>query len=386
MAPIAAFAGLDLPQLATPDALADWLLLPPGRLDYLSDRASRHERHGDFAVNHYSCVLHRKTGGGLRLVEAPKPTLKALQRQVLRRILDKVPPHGDAFGFVRGRSCRDGARRHAGEQMVLCFDLKDFFPSIGAGRVFGLFRCLRYPEAAARHLTGLCTTATPARVTARLPAADRPLYRRAHLPQGAPGAGAGQPGGIRAGPAAVGAGAAAGRAVRPLCRRPGVLGRPRHRRAAAAPGARDHPRRGLRAAPGQDPDHVAKRAAGGDRCGGEPAPEREPPAVRPAQGCDPRLRRTAARSGRGRRAGRRDRLGRDAQPGARRETAAAAGAGAGADLTPAHGCAPAADRPPPCGFRSTSPPQARARRRRAARRVSTPGPPPRAGARTSATC
>lgn len=186
MAPVAAFARLDLPGLATQKALADWLLLPPERLDYLSDPASRHERHGDFAVNHYAYVLHRKTHGGLRLVEAPKPTLKSLQRQILRGILNRVPPHDDAFGFVRGRNCRGAARRHAGEQVVICFDLKDFFPSIGAGRVFGLFRCLGYPQPVARHLTGLCTNTSPSRITDRLPPPDRPMYRRPHLPQGAP--------------------------------------------------------------------------------------------------------------------------------------------------------------------------------------------------------
>lgn len=56
------------------------------------------------------------------------------------------------------------------------------------GRVHGLFRCLGYPWAVARALTGLCATTTRASVIASAPAAwrDRERYHFMHLPQGAP--------------------------------------------------------------------------------------------------------------------------------------------------------------------------------------------------------
>lgn len=186
MSPVAAFAALDIPQLATLDAISDWLFLPIERLEYLADMHFRYENHGDTAVNHYHYVLHRKKSGGMRVIEAPKHSLKTVQRQILRGILDKVPIHPDAFGFAKGRSCLNAANRHAGEQVVLCFDLKDFFPSIGAGRIFGLFRCLGYPHQVARCLAALCTSITPSRVVERIGRPDRHTYRKPHLPQGSP--------------------------------------------------------------------------------------------------------------------------------------------------------------------------------------------------------
>jgi RNA-directed DNA polymerase len=186
MAPIAAFADLDVPQLPTVGALAEWLLLSICRLDYLADIHGRHEEHGETAINHYHYVLKQKKTNGIRVIEAPKQVLKSVQRKILRSIVDKVPNHVDAFGFVLGRNCLQGAARHASEEVVICFDLKDFFPSIGSGRIFGLFRSVGYPIAVARHLTALCTTATPQRILNRLSFDDRAHYRQPHLPQGSP--------------------------------------------------------------------------------------------------------------------------------------------------------------------------------------------------------
>lgn len=186
MAPIAAFADLDVPQLPTLSALADWLMLPAARLAYLADIHARYEDHGETSINHYHYILQRKKTNGIRVIEAPKQVLKSLQRQILRGILDKIPSHGDTFGFVKGRNCLDAAARHTGEKVVICFDLQDFFPSIGSGRIFGLFRCLGYPINVARHLTALCTTTTPPRILERLSPGERLGYRSPHLPQGSP--------------------------------------------------------------------------------------------------------------------------------------------------------------------------------------------------------
>ncbi|MGJ8582653.1 MAG: reverse transcriptase family protein [Marinosulfonomonas sp.] len=185
-APIAAFAELAHPRLATVAELADWLFLPVERLDYLADLTSRYEEHGETSINHYHYDLRVKTSGGVRLIEAPKQGLKAVQRRILKGIIDVIPSHPDAFGFVSGRNCVQAASRHSGEEMVVCFDLKDYFPSIGAGRVFGLFRCLGYPHTVARYLTALCTTQTPPRVLGMLLVQDRQTYQAAHLPQGSP--------------------------------------------------------------------------------------------------------------------------------------------------------------------------------------------------------
>lgn len=186
MSPTPAFTDLDIPKLPTIASLADWLSLSENRLLYFADIHKRYEEHGETSINHYHYILKRKKAGGTRIVEAPKEDLKAVQRQILHCIISVLPCHPAAFGFVKGRNCLQAANRHVGEQVVLGFDLKDFFPSISAGRIFGLFRCLGYPHAVAHALTSLCTTLTPARILERLSPEDRLIYNSPHLPQGAP--------------------------------------------------------------------------------------------------------------------------------------------------------------------------------------------------------
>jgi retron-type reverse transcriptase len=179
-APSPPFADLPIPALETPGALAEWLGLTAEKLDFLADQRRQHRRAEKPALRHYRYARIAKAGGQTRLLEAPKPRLKAIQRRILHEILGKIPVHASAHGFVSGRSCLTGAQIHAGEAMVASFDLVQFFPSITLPRIHGLFRALGYPWAVARRLAGLCTTITPA----GLQAAD--MYSAPHLPQGAP--------------------------------------------------------------------------------------------------------------------------------------------------------------------------------------------------------
>lgn len=191
-APVAPFMNLDIPRLETQQDLCDWLGLPFSKIEWFADI----ERYRAFATEeasrHYSTLWTPRKSGPPRPIEAPKPFLKTIQRQILRGILDRVPAHDAAHGFVKGRSCLSGAARHAGEEVVLAVDLRDFFPSIPARRVHGLFRSLGYPWGVARYLTGLCVTATPPSAIRLLPPDDRPDWfaraklRTPHLPQGAP--------------------------------------------------------------------------------------------------------------------------------------------------------------------------------------------------------
>ncbi len=144
-------------------------------------------------VAHYSYRwLTRPTGG--RLLEAPKPRLKALQRAVLDELLSPIPVHPAAHGFVPGRSARTGAELHVGSDVVITLDIEHFFASVTAGRIWGVLRSAGYPEPVAHLLTGLTTHATPVSALAKMPTGPDPardfrLRRRLaapHLPQGAP--------------------------------------------------------------------------------------------------------------------------------------------------------------------------------------------------------
>lgn len=191
-APLPRFERLAIPALATPGELARWLGLSAEELDWFSDDRNGQNHARTPQLLHYHHVLARKRDGTQRLLEAPKARLKAIQRRILREILAAVPVHDRAHGFVPGRSCVTGAQIHAGEAVVVSFDLAAFFSLIGAARIHGIFRSLGYPWAVARHLTGLCTTVTPTSVIDRLSAvpsdsaALRATYGVRHLPQGAP--------------------------------------------------------------------------------------------------------------------------------------------------------------------------------------------------------
>ncbi|MDY3562733.1 reverse transcriptase domain-containing protein [Gemmata sp. JC673] len=86
-----------------------------------------------------------KRDGSDRQICAPKKQLKWVQKQILKHILSKVPPHPAAHGFVNGRSTVSNATPHVGAELVVKFDLKDFFPTVHYFRVMGLFASLGYP-------------------------------------------------------------------------------------------------------------------------------------------------------------------------------------------------------------------------------------------------
>lgn len=150
------------------------------------------QRRAGLGEQHYRYRLCAKRSGGWRLLEVPHGYLMALQRKLLEALLDHVPPHEAACGYTRGRSVLDHARAHAGQAVVLKFDLQDFFATVPAARVHALFETLGYPEQVARELTALCTTATPEPVLRRLHQAGSLRWaqvqrlRDPHLPQGAP--------------------------------------------------------------------------------------------------------------------------------------------------------------------------------------------------------
>jgi RNA-directed DNA polymerase len=184
-------------ELETTADLAELLGLDLGRLDWLADvrgleRSVDHER-----LRNYRYLWLARKGAPPRAIEQPKPMLKAAQRRVLREVLDHIPAHDAAHGFVAGRSARSHAAEHAGAAVVVRLDLEDFFASVTAGRVFGIFRTAGYSEGVAHKLTGLCTNVVPQAEWAALPPATEPevlasqwrLGRRLatpHLPQGAP--------------------------------------------------------------------------------------------------------------------------------------------------------------------------------------------------------
>lgn len=165
-------------------ALARLLDLDQGELDWFADVRSL-ERSVAEPLRHYRWTTVAKRDG-VRVLAAPKPRLKEIQRRLLRHLLEPIPVHPTAHGCVRGRSVRSALAPHAGSAVVIRADIDGFFPSIAAGRVWGLLRTAGLPEGVAHCVTGLMTTVAPPAIRRVVDPALRPRLTVPHLPQGAP--------------------------------------------------------------------------------------------------------------------------------------------------------------------------------------------------------
>ena len=155
MQPVGAARGWDLPAIETVGDLARWLSLHRSELEWFADLRGLGSRLRNPKLQHYWYRIQSKRSGGVRLIESPKSKLKELQRWMVSAILNRIPAHQAAHGFVKGRSIVTFASPHLDKDVVLRLDLQDFFPA--------------YPAAGARLLSN-----------PRLPGAGRRLPGR-HL-------------------------------------------------------------------------------------------------------------------------------------------------------------------------------------------------------------
>ena len=189
-----AFAGWDLPPIHTAGDLAGWLELTANELEWYADLKGITTRSANPRLAHYHRRIFVKRSGGIRLVEAPKRRLREIQRTILTGMLDRIPAHSAAHGFVKGRSIHTFIAPHVGQDIVLKMDLRDFFPSLTCARIQSFFRLAGYPEMTADLLGGLITTSVPKKFWSNAPfdanaeeiERSRLLYSRRHVPQGAP--------------------------------------------------------------------------------------------------------------------------------------------------------------------------------------------------------
>lgn len=191
MRPSAAARNWPIPPILTMSDLCTWLRVSLAELGWLADLKHLTATPGAERLHHYYYTAARKRSGSFRLIESPKQHLKTLQRQVLREILNSIPVHTAAHGFISGRSIRTFASPHLHQFIVLRMDVEHFFPSITFARIAAFFRTAGYPDSVADALAGLCCNAVPSHVFKRFAVDHRnkelsSMYLRAHLPQGAP--------------------------------------------------------------------------------------------------------------------------------------------------------------------------------------------------------
>lgn len=184
-----------VPQLDTIGDVANWLGVEHSELSWLADKRGLERSVHDEALRHYRRRWVDRGARLPRLLEAPKDRLKAIQRRILGEVLTPIPVHDAAHGFVPGRSVLTHASLHAGQGLVLRFDLESFFTNVATWRALGVFKAAGYSPDVAAVLLGLCTTRTPEPVLREAPRPEELsserffLQRRLadwHLPQGAP--------------------------------------------------------------------------------------------------------------------------------------------------------------------------------------------------------
>ena len=143
----------ELPALDTPEQLAAALGVTVRQLVGMA-------YHRDAATKlHYRRFTIPKRGGGERAIWAPLPRLKAAQRWILHHIVERLPTHGAAHGFLAGRSIATNAAAHPNPKTLLKMDVTDFFPTVTVRRVRGVFRRAGYRGPVATLLAQICTEA-----------------------------------------------------------------------------------------------------------------------------------------------------------------------------------------------------------------------------------
>jgi len=143
----------DLPVLDSPKQLAEALGLSIAEL-----RAMAFHRDATTMI-HYRRFTIPKRDGTERPIWAPLPKLKAAQRWILRNIVERLPVHGAAQGFLAGRSIATNAEVHKDSRIIIKMDVKEFFPTVTWRRVRGIFRRAGYREQLSTLLALLCTEA-----------------------------------------------------------------------------------------------------------------------------------------------------------------------------------------------------------------------------------
>jgi len=168
-----------LPRLADVQAFAQAVGLTIPRLRWLA-----YHRDVDTGT-HYHRWLVPKRDGTSRLISAPKPELKAVQRWIMREVTEHLPVHGAAHGFLVGRSIVSNARVHAGARVIVKLDLRGFYPTVTMRRVKGLLRRAGLGEQVATVMALLATEAPREAVVTHGRTHYVALGPRS-LPQGAP--------------------------------------------------------------------------------------------------------------------------------------------------------------------------------------------------------
>jgi RNA-directed DNA polymerase len=139
---------LGLPEIRSVDDFAFLLRIPIATIENFSKRSW---------TTGYKTFGIPKKPTGMRIIHAPVRELKFIQTWILNNILCHLRSSRCSTAFEVGNGIRDNASRHIEQAYVINVDIKDFFPSITAGKVFQVFHSIGYNKNVAWLLTNLLT-------------------------------------------------------------------------------------------------------------------------------------------------------------------------------------------------------------------------------------
>lgn len=109
--------------------LANFWEVKPSQLSYYAFRIDKRKAYNTFEIP--------RRNGRRRRIEAPRRTLKYIQRIIHESLTLVYGSHPSVHGFLSERSIVSNARNHVGRRFLLNIDLEDFFPTITRQRIFG---------------------------------------------------------------------------------------------------------------------------------------------------------------------------------------------------------------------------------------------------------
>ena len=106
--------------------------IPLKRLKFLSGQNNIQKQYNSIDIS--------KKRGGVRTLNIPSKRLRFVQRLILDFLTNNFKPHKTAYGFIEKKSIVDNAKLHKNKKYVICFDIKDFFPTINSKRIYGMLQ------------------------------------------------------------------------------------------------------------------------------------------------------------------------------------------------------------------------------------------------------
>ena len=110
------------------------------------------------SMDRYVSVEHKpKEDGKTRIIYKPHYRLRSVQKQINKKILQKIPLPDFFHGGIIGKSPKTNALPHVGKPILLTLDIRDFYPSIHYSRIYDVYKKIGCIPKVARLLTRITT-------------------------------------------------------------------------------------------------------------------------------------------------------------------------------------------------------------------------------------